>query len=620
MRRFNFLGKIEKIPGINIASVAFVLLVFGMFRYASVQANAQDLLSIDNSEGYEYEVFISGDIQGDLLSLVEESSRLEQLKDKLPSSLAALKRRVKEDSEGFDKVLRSEGYYDNNISYEVDDSQKPISVAFDIKAGPQFNLNTFSIVLKSGKQIPPALNNANIGISVGVVARSEAIVEAKNQAIVILADHGYPDAKLADQEAIVDFATQKMDVTLVLDEGPRLVVGNLEFEGLNEVDANYLQQLGRWKAGILYNAKIIDELRRKYLRTGLFEAVRMKPLDTSNAARDGTYVTPITFVFVEREHKSVGLGASFSTSEGAGTQFFWENRNTFGQGEKLRADLTVAEIRQQLKLGFNKPNYLRNNQSFNANTNIKHEDTDAYEENSVSAFVGIDRKWGKNWTVGGGLELELSEIEDEDDTESFAFASIPLSARYDSTNDLLDPTTGFRFGVTATPYYGLTAASPEFFKTEIDGSTYYSILDDDRLVFATRGKIGLLAGDSARDIPATKRFYAGGGGSIRGYEHQTVGPLNSSDDPIGGRSLVEFGAEARVRVTEDIGLVPFIEGGNVYDSAVPDFSENFQWGAGLGLRYYTAIGPIRLDVAVPLNRREEIDDAWQFYVSIGQAF
>ncbi|WP_120498216.1 autotransporter assembly complex family protein [Kiloniella sp. EL199] len=616
MRRFNFLGNGQKFLKTSITFLAFILLSFGAF----IPANAQDLLSTVASEIYKYEVSISGDMQGDLLGLVEESSRLEQLKDKLPSSLAALKRRVREDSEGFDKVLRSEGYYDNKISYEVDDSQRPISVAFDIKTGPQFQLHTFRVVFKSGKQIPTALNNANIGISTGVAARSEAIVEAKNQAIVILADHGYPDAKLADQEAIVDFATQKMDVTLVLDEGPRLVVGNLEFEGLAEVDANYLHQLGQWKAGILYNAKIIDELRRKYLRTGLFEAVRMKPLDTSNAARDGTYVTPITFVFVEREHKSVGLGASFSTSEGAGTQFFWENRNTFGQGEKLRADLTVAEIRQQLKLGFNKPNYLRNNQSFNANTNIKHEDTDAYEEKSVSAFVGIDRKWSKNWTVGGGLELELSEIEDEDDTESFAFASIPLSARYDSTNDLLDPTTGFRFGVTATPYYGLTAASPDFFKTEIDGSTYYSILDDDRLVFATRGKIGLLAGDSSSDIPATKRFYAGGGGSIRGYEHQTVGPLNSSDDPIGGRSLVEFGAEARVRVTEDIGLVPFIEGGNVYDSAVPDFSGNFQWGAGLGLRYYTAIGPIRLDVAVPLNRREEIDDAWQFYVSIGQAF
>ncbi|WP_417430816.1 autotransporter assembly complex protein TamA [Kiloniella sp.] len=616
MRRLKFLGNIRKYPRINITFVAFTLLSLGMFG----RAGAQDLSETDAFEAYTYDVSIAGDIENDLLSLIEKSSRLEQLKDKLPSSLAALKRRVKEDSEGFDKVLRSEGFYDNTISYSIDDSQRPIGVAFEIEAGPQFHLNTFSVVFKSGKQIPAALNNTNLGISTGVAVRSEAIVQAKNQAIVILADHGYPDAKLADQEAIVDFATQKMDVTLVLDEGPRLVVGNLEFEGLKEVDSVYLQQLSQWKAGILYNAKIIDELRRKYLRTGLFEAVRMKPLDTSNAARDGTYVTPITIVFVEREHKSVGVGASYSTSEGAGTQFYWENRNTFGQGEKLRADLTVAEIRQQLKLGFTKPNYLRNDQNFNANTNIKHEDTEAYEEKSVSAFVGIDRKWGNHWTVGGGLELELSEIQDEDDTESYAFASVPLSARYDSTNDLLDPTSGFRFGVTATPFYGLTAASPDFFKTEIDGSTYYSILDDDRLVFATRGKIGLLAGDSARGIPATKRFYAGGGGSIRGYEHQTVGPLNASDDPVGGRSLVEFGAEARVRVTEDIGLVPFIEGGNVYDSAVPDFSENFQWGAGVGLRYYTAIGPIRLDVAVPLNRRKEIDDAWQFYVSIGQAF
>ncbi|WP_082114053.1 autotransporter assembly complex protein TamA [Kiloniella litopenaei] len=616
MRRFKFLERTLRPPRCNFVFLFLTLLSFGVHS----SARAQDQATSGESQSYGYEVSFSGDVQGDLLSLIEESSRLKQLKDKLPSSLAALKRRVREDSEGFDKVLRSEGYYDNTISYDVDESQRPINIVYEIKTGPQFYLNSFRIIFKSGKQIPSALNNANIGISTGVVARSEVVVEAKNRAIVVLADHGYPDAKLADQDVVVDFATQKMDVTLVLDEGPRLVVGNLEFEGLKDVDANYLQQLSQWKAGILYNAKIIDELRRKYLRTGLFEAVRMKPLDTTNAARDGTYVTPITMIFVEREHKSVGLGASFSTSEGAGTQFFWENRNTFGQGEKLRADLTVAEIRQQLKLGFNKPNYLRNNQSLNANINIKHEDTDAYEEKSVSAFVGIDRKWGQHWTVGGGLELELSEIQDEDDTESYAFASIPLSARYDSTNDLLDPTTGFRFGVTATPYYGLTAASPEFFKTEIDGSTYYSILDDDRLVFATRGKIGLLAGDSSSDIPATKRFYAGGGGSIRGYEHQTVGPLNSSDDPVGGRSLVEFGAEARVRVTEDIGLVPFIEGGNVYDSAVPDFFENFQWGAGLGLRYYTAIGPIRLDVAVPLNRRKDIDDAWQFYVSIGQAF
>lgn len=129
-----------------------------------------------------------------------------------------------------------------------------------------------------------------------------------------------------------------------------------------------------------------------------------------------------------------------------------------------------------------------------------------------------------------------------------------------------------------------------------------------------------MAGDSTNDIPATKRFYAGGGGSIRGYKYQTVGPLNSKNDPVGGRSLLEIGFEARVRITEDIGIVPFIEGGNVYESMLPDFADELLWGAGLGIRYYTAVGPIRFDVAVPLDRRDNVDDAFQFYISIGQAF
>jgi translocation and assembly module TamA len=154
----------------------------------------------------------------------------------------------------------------------------------------------------------------------------------------------------------------------------------------------------------------------------------------------------------------------------------------------------------------------------------------------------------------------------------------------------------------------------------MDASTYYAPLDSKRLIIAARGKIGGMVGDSRADIPAPKRFYSGGGGSVRGYQYQLVGPLDADNDPQGGRSVIEMGVEARIRVTEDFGLVPFLEGGNVFDSMAPDFSESFRWGAGIGARYYTAIGPIRFDIAVPLNKRKGVDDDFQFYISIGQAF
>ena len=170
------------------------------------------------------------------------------------------------------------------------------------------------------------------------------------------------------------------------------------------------------------------------------------------------------------------------------------------------------------------------------------------------------------------------------------------------------------------PYLGLNDVSPDFLRLELDGSTYYSVIDKERLILAARAKLGMMAGDSANAIPAPKRFYSGGGGSVRGYQYQTVGPLDANNDPIGGRSLLEVGFEARVKITDSIGIVPFIEGGNVYESMAPDFSGEFLWGAGLGFRYYTAIGPIRLDVAVPLNKRPNVDDSYQIYISIGQAF
>ena len=131
--------------------------------------------------------------------------------------------------------------------------------------------------------------------------------------------------------------------------------------------------------------------------------------------------------------------------------------------------------------------------------------------------------------------------------------------------------------------------------------------------------MGATSGAERDEIPADIRFYAGGGGSIRGYAYKSVGPRHENQ-PLGGRSVAGLSSELRMNVTDTMGFAAFVDGGGVFESSFPDFGETFRWGAGLGLRYLTPVGPLRLDIGVPLNRREGIDNSFQVYVSLGQAF
>jgi translocation and assembly module TamA len=185
----------------------------------------------------------------------------------------------------------------------------------------------------------------------------------------------------------------------------------------------------------------------------------------------------------------------------------------------------------------------------------------------------------------------------------------------------MNPTRGSRLWLGVAPYLTTGDDNNAFFAGETNISAYKSLHQEDRIVVAGRVRAGSILGESRAEIPASKRFYAGGGGSIRGYQFKKVGPLDDQNDPIGGRSVIELSAEARFRITERIGLVPFLDGGTVFTN--PDFTtegdDTIRWAAGLGGRYFTVIGPIRLDVAFPINKRD-VDDDFQFYVSIGQAF
>jgi translocation and assembly module TamA len=327
----------------------------------------------------------------------------------------------------------------------------------------------------------------------------------------------------------------------------------------------------------------------------------------------------MTLALTEGPPRSVGAGLAYNTNLGFGVQAFWEHRNLFGAGENLRVTAGVAERQLALALAFRKPDFIDRNQDGLANAGLLQQKTDAYDSRREQIFLGIQRPLLPSLTVVGGFDFEHANVSRSlVGSEDYSLIGLPVVLRHDTTDDLLDPTIGSRQSLTLVPYHAISGPSLNFLTSRIELRHYQRLDDTGRILLAGFGALGSIVGAGLNAVPPDKRLYAGGAGSVRGYAYQHAGPINDAGIPVGGVSSLEVGAEFRYRITDTIGIAPFIEGGNVYPTNFPNSASLF-WGAGIGLRYYTVVGPVRLDLATPFTHRPG-DKPIEVYVSIGQAF
>ena len=590
----------------------------GVFLVALMMADMRAVLSAEAPSAEpqaKYSVQFEG-VKGDLRELIESVSRLKTFENRPPPILAGIERRAEGDVEELNEVLRSEGYYDGHVSYSIAEEQTPARVTVTIDPGPEYILTEFNIrYVDADKQQRGTPQGAETPmIPLGVRARAPVIVADEARLVDSLTRHGYPYARAVDRKVVVDHRSRTVGVTVDIEPGPLGHFGEVTVKGLTKLKSNFVTRRTPWKTGDIYDADLLDKYRTTLAAQGLFQSISVEkaPEPTS----DGQ--VPIEVNAVESKHHSIGGTVGYSTSEHLGATVFWENRDLLGAGERLRITGEASELRQGVTGDFQVPDFLRFDQNLRITASGLHENTDAYESIGASGLVALDRGLAKNLRGSLGVSSEITQIKDDTGKDLFQLFGTPATLRYDSRDNVLDATKGLRAALSVTPYISFGHGQDLFLVSEFNGSVYFPL--EDRFVFALRTRLGSITGSTTTRIPASKRFYAGGGGSIRGFKYQHVGPLDANGDPVGGRSVAEVGAEIRARVSETIGLVPFIEGGNVYNSVYPDFSEKFRWAAGLGLRYHTAAGPLRFDLAFPLNRRPGIDDHFEFYISIGQAF
>jgi translocation and assembly module TamA len=592
----------------TLTAGAFALAALSAIAFAPRAAMAAE------AAGVAYSVTFEGVADKALRKALEENSNLVSLKDKPPPSLVALQRRAESDLPRFQRVLRSRGYYVGTADIAIDGGRKPARVTVKVKSGPLFKLGSYKVVFT--RPAPPGVKTdpKSLGLTIGGTAAAEPILAAESTLRTMLAAQGRPLAKVVDRDAVADLRTGRLNVTLKVDPGAPARFGQVTISGLTRVKERFVRNRLAWKRGARYNPRRVVETRKALVDSRLFSLIKITQAKELTA--DGEL--PIMIELKEAKRRSLGAGGKFSTSEGLGGEVFWEHRNLLGGGEALRAELKASFLGYGAALRFRKPDFLRRDQTLGLSAEFRDERTDAYTGRFIEAGPSVRRQLDRLHAAIVGLSVEHSRIEENGVTQSFYLLGVPLALERDSTTDRLDPATGDRVTLKVTPYADLGGGRP-FAVARLNGSIYRPVTEDRRIIAAFRAAYGTILGDRLRAIPANKRLYSGGGGSNRGYGFQLAGPIDLDGDPLGGRSLVEVGAELRIRVGKKFGIVPFVEGGRAYRGRTPDFSRGLLWSAGIGVRYYTQFGPLRVDFAVPLNKRS-VDRGFQFYISIGQAF
>ncbi|KKI19108.1 autotransporter assembly complex protein TamA [Sphingomonas sp. Ag1] len=538
------------------------------------------------------------------------------------ANAAQLDRRAREDSTLLVTLLRAQGYYDAEVEPRIDTVDGRPLVILTATPGPIYRLKEVTIdgVAAAGDKAT-ALRDA-FGVKPDDPVDADRITTGEAKLRVEAGEQGFPFAKVGEPEVTIDREARTATLDISVDPGTARVFGQIRANPNNRVfDAEHVQEIARFEPGKPYYAPALDDLRRALVQTGLVSVAEVTPVP-------GT--TPDTVdIDVRLEPappRTIAGEIGYGTGEGARVEASWTHRNLFPPEGALTLRSVLGTREQLGAVTFRRNNFKGRDRVLTAQISAAHTNREAYEANTFSLSGSLERQtnifFQKTWTWSLGAELVASDERDvivstgEPRRRTFFIAAAPTSLVYDGSDDLLNPTRGFRLGGRFSPEVSLQGSAFGYARTQVDASAYKSVSDG--VVLAGRIRLGTIVGAPRDAIAPSRRFYAGGGASVRGYGYQLIGPRDPNNDPIGGRSLAEFAIEGRIKAFGDFGIVPFFDGGNIYTSALPDFS-GLRYGAGVGVRYYSNFGPIRVDVGTPLNPQPG-DSRVAVYVSLGQAF
>jgi translocation and assembly module TamA len=570
--------------------------------------------------GISYQVEFEGLDNSRALKEIKLASNLTSLKKRPQASINALRYRAESDIPELVKVLQAHGYYEAKVNIQIREVSSKIHVIVMIDPGPRYQLEAFDIHLFC--EVPEAPNECchisygDVGVQLGKPAQTAAILDAGLKVLQRLSECGYPLARIENREVTVDGSTKTVRVTLDVKTGQKAEFGKTAIVGTTKVKPLFIDQKKEWKENEPYDSRLVEKTQNALIETGLFSSVLITHEETLSPNGE----IPLKIEVSETKHKSVNIGVSYQTVFGPGVTFGWANHNVGRMGRTFSFQGDVTRISQTGSATYLHPDFCRADLDMIAEAVAEHEALPkAYSMRSYGIMDRFERRFNRRLRGSIAAKGERLYVTDSAQNGNYWMLEFPMYLRWSSANSLLNPTRGATLEYTLTPAINAADANNVYFVQQFIESAYLSLDKNARVVLAEKITYGFILSNGITAIPLCKRFLGGSEEDLRGYRYQTVSPLHDRK-PIGGRSAIYFSLESRFRVTDTIGLVPFFDMGNVWTTAYP--TEHGKWykSVGLGFRFFTFMGPFRVDLAFPLDRRKHIDPVYKILVSIGQMF
>ena len=579
-----------------------------------------------------YRVDMASVGDGNIDATVKATSDLLTLRGTAPVSPFGLIARARSDVDRLTTALQSFGYYQCGVGIKINGTLvnnpgladiltalpkgSDAQVAISFTLGPLYHIGSIDI----DGDLPEGVRST-LGLTTGEAAVASEVLAGGARLQTALQERGYAFAKVDPPVAYESATAPVLDLRFHVVVGSKANIGEVRIEGLKRVHESLLRARLLLHTGDPYSPSAIEKARQDLLALGVFSSVRIVPAETLDPAGN----LPLAIDLEERKLHAVDVGAGYSTDLGVNLNLAWHHRDLFGGAEQLNLTAAVqlggdatTKPGGQLGAQFIKPDFMRRDQTLELDLNAVDQSLIAYDQRALIQSASVTRKLSEHWSVTGGILTEEEDITQEGVERAYEFAGVPFSVKYDSTNSLLDPVSGIRASVSLTPAHSFAGGGALYLIAQASGSTYFDLTGNGRSVIAVRGLVAQISGTGVFGLPPDQRLYAGGSGSIRGFRYQSVGPLFADGKPTGGTAMSAGTVEFRQRFLENWGAAAFIDSGQASGDGKP-FTSDWRTGVGVGLRYYTSIGPIRVDFAVPVTRVPG-GDSFEIYIGIGQAF
>ncbi|WP_338066145.1 autotransporter assembly complex family protein [Phenylobacterium deserti] len=570
---------------------------------------------------------ITGDLPDDLRAAIAQA--IGESERPIENRFEA-RRRARAAAEDAIAVLRSEGYYAYVVEPEIGEGDAPPATVH-VTPGARFVFADPALRWVGEPPEPQAAEAATraLGLAPGRPGRAPDVIAAEGRAVAAVQQLGYADAAAQPREVVVDHADTTVRPTFRIASGPLVRLDGIRLVTRGRTRTGWVQRLAPWRSGQTYDPDDVAELERRLLDANVYESVTVALAPVGEETPDG--LRPIVVSLAERRPRTLELGGSYATAEGAGLEARWTRYNLLRRADTVSLMGRASNVDSRAEASVALPHWMRPTQTLTATAGAYRTRTDAFDETGVGIRADVQRRFGRSLfsfiggsylTVGASLDLSrTNELRVGTLTplgRDIVTAAGLLDLALDRSDDPLDPRRGWRVSARAEPTLLTGEVTVPYLRLQAQGSGYLPIGARARTVLAGRLRVGSIVNGTIPQIPASRRFFAGGGGSVRGFPYQAVGPRLADNTPQGGASLLEASAEVRHDVLGPWGVAAFVDGGAIGTDQLPGF-DDLSIGAGVGIRYNLSFGPIRVDFATPVKKRRR-EAPFQVYVSIGQSF